>query len=311
MYSSGQDIRTVAVVGLGALGLLFGGQLARAMPAGAVRVIADAARVQRYRAEGVYMDGERVPFHYLTPEETPSPADLVLVCVKFGRLQEVLPLIASQLGPDTLIVSALNGISSESVLAEAFGPERIVYAVAQEMDARKEGNRLVYRDAGRLVIGPMTDDAGEAERVRVLGEFFSRVGFPHLTDPEMPRRLWGKWMLNVGVNQVVALYEGTFATVQAQGEARETFLAAMREVLALAPHAGVNLTEADFDYWVRVMDGLDPAAKPSLRQDLEAGRPTEVDLFAGTVVRLGRRYGVPTPVNARLLEGIRALERRS
>lgn len=254
------------------------------------------------------MDGERVPFVYVTPQDTPSPADLVLVCVKFHALDAALPLIESQLGQPTLIVSALNGIASEEVLGRHFGPERIVYAVAQEMDARKAGNRLVYRDAGQLVIGPMTDDAGEAARVQAVDRFFSRARLPHSVDPEMPRRLWGKWMLNVGINQTAALHRGTFGTVQAPGEARETFLAAMREVLALAPHAGVGLTEADFAYWVRVMDSLDPAAKPSLAQDLEAGRPTELELFAGTVIRLGREYGVPTPVNERLYAGIQALE---
>lgn len=302
------DIQAVAVVGLGALGLLFGGQLQRALPAGRVRVIADAERTARYREEGTFFDGERVPFAYLTPEQTPGPADVVLVCVKFHQLEAVAGLIGSQLGPDTLIVSALNGIASEGVLAARFGPERVVYAVAQEMDACKEGRHLVYRDPGQLVIGPMTADPGEAARVARLARFFARVGFPHTVDPQMPRRLWGKWMLNVGVNQTVALYGGTFATVQQEGEARETFKAAMREVLALAPHAGVSLGEEDFAYWVRVMDGLDPAARPSLAQDLAAGRATELELFAGTVLRLGQQYGVPTPVNARLYADIRALE---
>lgn len=303
-----RDLQTVSIVGLGALGILFGGQLARALGPGQVRVVAGAARAERYRQEGVEMDGERVPFTYLTPEDTPTPADLVLVCVKFHQLGAVRPLIASQLGPDTLIVSALNGISSESVLAEWFGPERLVYAVAQEMDARKEGRRLIYRDRGQLVIGAMTQDKAEAERVGRVAELFRRTHFPHTVVDDMPRRLWGKWMLNVGVNQTVALYRGTFATVQAEGEARDTFKAAMREVLALSAHAGTGLTEDDFRYWLRVMDGLDPAAKPSLAQDLEAGRPTELELFAGTVIRLGQEYGVPTPVNERLYAGIRALE---
>ncbi|WP_261663473.1 ketopantoate reductase family protein [Deinococcus sp. Marseille-Q6407] len=305
------DLQTVSIVGLGALGILFGRQLAAGLPAGQVRVVADPARTERYRTEGVWMDGQPVPFAYLTPQGTPSPADLVLVCVKFHALEAALPLIASQLGPETLIVSALNGIASEEVLAQHFGPERIVYAVAQEMDARREGNRLVYRDRGQLVIGPVTDDPAEAARVQAVDRFFTRAGLPHSVDPQMPRRLWGKWMLNVGVNQAVALYQGTFSTVQAEGEPRETFLVAMREVLALSPHAGTGLTEDDFHYWVRVMDALDPAGKPSLAQDLEAGRPTELELFAGTVIRLGRQYGVPTPVNERLYAGIRALEAKA
>jgi len=85
---------------------------------------------------------------------------------------------------------------------------------------------------------------------------------------------------------------------------------AMREVIGLAAPAGVHLTVADVDNWYAVLDSLNPSGKTSMLQDVEAGRKTEVEMFAGRVVELGRRYGVPTPVNERLLERIRGLEAR-
>jgi 2-dehydropantoate 2-reductase len=222
-------------------------------------------------------------------------------------LKAILPLIASQLGENTIIVSALNGIASERRLAEAFGADKVVYCVAQQMDARKEGNQLIYRDAGQLVIGAMTDNADEIARVQRVDAIFHQVQFPHSISPNMPRQLWGKLMLNTGVNQTVALYEGTFKTTQEEGEAREMFKAAMREVMQVASAEGVTLTKDDFNQWVVIMDSLDPTGMPSMRQDLKAGRPCELELFAGTIRSLGDKHGIDTPVNDHLYEGISAL----
>ena len=301
------EFPTIAIVGFGALGALFASLLAPQLPFEKLRVIADAKRVQRYQAEGLLVNGKPLALNYLAPTDCATPADLVIVCTKFYQLEGVLPLIASQLGENTIIISALNGIASERRLAEAFGTDKVVYCVAQQMDARKEGNQLIYRDAGQLVIGAMTDNADEIARVQRVDAIFHQVQFPHSISPNMPRQLWGKLMLNTGVNQTVALYEGTFKTTQEEGEAREMFKAAMREVMQVASAEGVTLTEDDFNQWVVIMDSLDPTGMPSMRQDLKAGRPCELELFAGTIRTLGDKHGIDTPVNDHLYEGISAL----
>lgn len=301
------EFPTIAIVGFGALGALFASLLAPQLPFDKLRVIADAKRVQRYQAEGLLVNATPLALNYLAPTDCATPADLVIVCTKFYQLEGVLPLIASQLGENTIIVSALNGIASERRLAEAFGTDKVVYCVAQQMDARKEGNQLIYRDAGQLVIGAMTDNADEIARVQRVDAIFHQVQFPHSISPNMPRQLWGKLMLNTGVNQTVALYEGTFKTTQEEGEAREMFKAAMREVMQVASAEGVTLTKDDFNQWVVIMDSLDPTGMPSMRQDLKAGRPCELELFAGTIRTLGDKHGIDTPVNDHLYEGISAL----
>ena len=88
--------------------------------------------------------------------------------------------------------------------------------------------------------------------------------------------------------------------MQKEGPARASMIAAMREVQAVAEAEGVHLGEQDMDYWLGVIDRLNPLGKTSMRQDAEAGRRTEVELFAGTVLRLGRKHGIDVPVNERL-----------
>jgi 2-dehydropantoate 2-reductase len=125
----------------------------------------------------------------------------------------------------------------------------------------------------------------------------------------MRDRMWGKFMLNVGINQVVSVCEGNYGLVQREGPERERMIAAMREVIPLAEAEGIRLGEKDILYWLDVIKPLAAEGMPSMRQDLLQGRKTEVDLFAGTVVKLGHKYGIATPINQALLEEILTLEK--
>jgi 2-dehydropantoate 2-reductase len=124
----------------------------------------------------------------------------------------------------------------------------------------------------------------------------------------MNKRLWGKFMLNVGVNQTVGVYESNYGEIQKEGQARDTMISAMREVIALSEKKGINLTEDDLSYWLKILSTLSPAGKPSMGQDLEARRYSEVELFSGTVIKMGEKYGIPTPVNKQLYDKIKFIE---
>lgn len=130
----------------------------------------------------------------------------------------------------------------------------------------------------------------------------------HEVPPDMIRTLWWKFMINVGINQVSAALEAPYGGFQQQGEARNLMESAMREVVALARASGVHLSDADIDDWYTILPTLSPLGKTSMLQDVEGGRKTEVEMFAGKVIEIGERYGVPTPVNRYLFEAIRTIE---
>ena len=108
-----KKIKTSALIGLGALGILFG----RKMPG--VQVIADEDRIARYSAEPVVCNGEVCSFRYVTPAEG-KPVDLLLVAVKATVLEQAIQDIAKFVGPDTVILSVLNGITSEEHIDAAY-----------------------------------------------------------------------------------------------------------------------------------------------------------------------------------------------
>ena len=145
-----KDIQTVGIVGLGALGVLFGSRL---LAGGAdVRVIADETRAARYRREGVTANGVLVTFTYVTPQEA-QPVDLLIFATKAGGLAGAMETAAPFIGPDTLMLSVLNGITSEEKIAARFGEENVLYATAQGMDAVREGNALTCAHPGVIVLG--------------------------------------------------------------------------------------------------------------------------------------------------------------
>ncbi|MDN5351917.1 MAG: 2-dehydropantoate 2-reductase [Clostridiales bacterium] len=301
------EIKNISLIGLGALGLLFGQQILKNGQNCHLNVIADQKRIDRYKKEGVLVNGAPLNFDYITPDATCEPADLIIVGVKANALNTAIQSIKNHVGKDTIILSMLNGIISEAVLGDAYGMSHMIYCVAQGMDAVKVGNQLTYDNMGLLCIGDWHADA-PSDKVKAVEAFFKSVQIPYEIDLDMRHRIWGKFMLNVGVNQTVAVYEDTYQVVQEGGSGRDTMIAAMREVVDLSEKEGVGLTEADIDYWLKILQTLNPMGKPSMRQDLEAKRPSEVDLFSGTVIEKAKKYTLDTPVNARLYKEIKAME---
>lgn len=301
------SIQTVSIIGLGALGTMYADALTNALPQGRVRIIADAARIARYTRDGVFCNDMPCRFEYILPQSDVPPADLVLFATKYTQLPQAIRDARSQIGPHTILLSVLNGIASEEDLCLAFGRQNVLYCVAQGMDATKTGNRLYYKSFGTLCFGEQNGSPGP--NTQTLEAFFTKMGIPHEVRTDMQRHLWSKFMLNTGVNQVAAVYGTHYRGLQQPGEEHNEMLAAMREVLALSRYEGVFLTEEDIAYWIRILNTLNPDGDPSMRQDIDARRKTEVELFAGTVLALGKKHGFSTPVNQKLYKQIHALEK--
>ena len=297
-------MQAVGIIGLGALGVLFGQRL---LENGAdVRIIADLARAEKYRKQGVTCNGAPVDFRYVTPEEAEF-VDLMIFATKEGGLQNAMETASGFIGENTLILSVLNGVSSEETIAARFGEKNVLYCTAQGMDAVKVGSALTYAHAGMIVLGEK--EPGEiSPRVQAVADFLNVHGVTAQPVGDMVRRQWGKLMLNVGLNQTVMVFEGDYGTVQKPGKPRDIMIAAMREVQKLANLEGYPIDDEEFDEWVKLADSLSPAGKPSMRQDGEAHRKSEVELFAGTIIRRAEKYQLDVPINRWLYDTVKKME---
>ncbi|MDR3053429.1 MAG: 2-dehydropantoate 2-reductase [Coriobacteriales bacterium] len=304
------EIKTVSIIGMGALGITYGSEFLRALPPVPLRFIADKARIERYRAEGVFCNGKQLEFNFIEPGQDVAPADLLIFATKTTALAAAIEDARSQVGADTTIISVLNGVDSEQELGRAFGAEKILLCVAQGMDSTRIGNQLTCSTRGLLQIGVVSNSAEQNERLQAVAAFFDRVGRSYEIVPDMPRQLWSKFMLNCGANQASAVYGATYRDLQNKTEARAAMLAAMREVLTIAQAQNIDLTEKDVDYWLAVLATLGAEGRTSMGQDALAKRKSEVETFSGTVLRLGNELGISTPVNQRFHDTIHAMEKQ-
>jgi 2-dehydropantoate 2-reductase len=304
-------IREALVVGTGAVGSAVAYTIDAGMP-GAVSILADPERGDRYRKNGFILNGRRADFILRPAREAPARGaepDLIIVAVKGGQLADAIADMAPYVGPATLILSLLNGITSEDDLASAFGREKVLYSMILGIDAVREGNSTGFSSSGVIHFGDERNVAGAwSDRVSRIASFFDRVGLRYAVDEDMRRSLWYKFMINVGVNQASAVLRAPYGPFQRLPEARRVMESAMLEVIELSRALGTGLARSDLDAWFATLSVLSPGAKTSMLQDVEAGRKTEVEAFAGTVVTLGERAGVAVPVNRLLLDLIRTIE---
>ena len=299
-------VKSAYIIGAGAVGAAYAGLLFE-MDENSVAFIAAGERGERLRRQGVIVNGKHYSIPVFPPEGISSPADLVIVAVKHYHLGQAIGEIEKAVGDETTIISVMNGIDSEERIGSVYGKEKVLYAINVGIDALREGNRVTYRNQGRLLFGEARNPA-LTERVRRVKEFLDRAGIACEVPDDMIRTLWWKFMINVGINQASAVLGGSYGVFQTTPQARELMASAMKEVIRLAAEVGVYLTAEDVEKWHAVLDSLNPSGKTSMLQDVEAGRKTEVEMFAGKVIELGKRHGVPTPVNEKLFEEIRRLE---
>ena len=289
-------IEKVAIVGKGALGLMFGDIIARHLGPSAVHYLMDDERYERHANDKPpTVNGAPCRVGDVRASEA-GVADLVIVAVKMPGFAAALDSMEHVVGPGTRIVSVMNGITSEERIAERFGWSGTVLAVAQGMDAAFLGRALTFAHEGEIRFGaaPQTDP----DAVRDIAEFFDRAGIAYTIEDDIKHRLWVKFMLNVGVNQTCMVYGGTYGSVSDRsGEQHRSFVAAMRETQAVARAEGVELTEADLDSMVRIITTLDPDGMPSMAQDRVNRRPSEVESFGGTVIALADAHGIHVPQN--------------
>ena len=301
-----KKINNVSIVGMGALGLMYADIIQRHLGNKVLNFVMDSDRVEKYKDTEFNINGKARKFNIVKTDQAET-ADLVLVAVKFTGLEKALESIKKCVGPETVIISVLNGISSEEVLAENFGKEKIIYSVAQAMDSMKFNADVRYTKEGELRIG--IANGGLKENLLALEDFFNRAGIAYTEEKDILRRMWSKFMLNTGINQTCMVYNACYSKVLGTKELYDIFIGAMNEVRMCANKKGIDLNQEDIDQWVKIISSLAPDGTPSMGQDRIARRKSEVELFSGTVIRLGKETNTQVPVNTMLYEKIMEIEK--
>lgn len=301
-----KSIKRVYLSGMGAIGSSYAAKLYEMDP-GSINIIADKNRVESYRKNGVRINDRLFEFNYLNPENDAPAADLIIIAVKQHHLEQSMKDIRKFVGKDTIILSLLNGIVSEEVIGREFGMEKVLYSFTVGIDAVREGTNTRFTKIGTIVFGNRTNMTYSPE-VAAVKELLDQAHIPYRIPEDMMRELWWKFMMNVGINQTSAVLKAPYGVFQKVPEAVVLMEMASSEVVSLAVKEGIKLSHEDIKEHKRIINTLSSEGKTSMLQDVEAQRKTEVEIYAGTVIELGQKHGIATPVNDMLYRMIKAME---
>lgn len=160
---------------------MYGDFLTPRMPEGSVYFLADAKRCTRYREQSLTANGRPCSLLFESPEELNKAPDLLIVALKGPALESALQGIKGLISENTIVISVMNGISSEDIIEQELGTHRIVHCVAQRMDALFQNGVLTYKNFGELVIGLSPEHKGERGS-RAVVDFFDRTEMPYVVD---------------------------------------------------------------------------------------------------------------------------------
>lgn len=288
----------IAVMGAGGTGGCLGGLLARA--GNEVTLIARGEHLNAIRRNGLRVKSHLGDFT-VRPEATDNPPEvgpvgLVLFTVKTYHNGTAIPATAPLVGEGTVVVPLQNGVESFSQLAQVLGPECVMPGLSFA-SAHIESPGVIRQGTHdcRIVFGEL-DGKASARALRIQ-ETFAGAGIEAELSADVVKALWTKFLYGPPVAGAASASRVRFKQLLQYPEARQTFLAAMREVEAVGRAKGVGFDSDIVERMVRFIESF-PDVQTSMEIDIELGRPTELDALNGAVVRLGREAGVPTPVNS-------------
>ena len=296
-------IEKVALLGAGAVGAYFIWGLSEKLGENFC-VVAKGERKRRLE-EGLTINGKKYALLVKEPEEV-EDVDLLLVSSKQDALPNALEDIKTIVKENTMVISLLNGVTSEEIIGNAIGMEHMLYAVMRIASVRK-GGQIVFSPEHTAGIYVGEKNIKEpTERVLAVEELFEDTGIRYNFMEDIITDMWMKYASNVAQNLPQAILSVGFQAYKDSIHMHYIAEKLWKEVAQVANVKGIPLTD-DF----LLFRGVKPDARFSTLQDLDAKRHTEIEMLAGEMVRRGKEYGIAVPYCEYTYHLIKALEEKN
>ena len=306
-------IRSVAVLGAGAVGafILYGLFQTEDVD---FCVVADGARKERLEREGILIDDKKSVRVFRPQIKTPQEArgvDLLLVAVKYTALDAALEDIRTIASPGTVVLSLLNGIDSEEKIGTVIDPSQIVYSlmrVSSERRQRPDGANVVTFDPS-IKWGIYLGEKGtsvKSERIRAIEELFADTTCSVYFVEDIVQDQWAKYASNICYNLPQAVLDLPFGAYFDSEHVDFLRKKLFDEVYQVGAAMGIEVPSPALAW-----DSCARTARFSTLQDLDAGRHTEIDMFAGVLMEKARQAGVSVPYAEYTYHAIKALEEKN
>jgi len=287
----------ILIVGAGAVGGYFGGRLAQAgrdvtflvRPARAKQLSRDGLRIISPHGDAVLSP------KLVSGEETDTPYDLVFVSVKAYALEAAMNDFAPAVGPETMILPALNGMRHIDLLTKRFGEHAViggVCLVAAEID--DQGRIVQLADFQQLIYGERNGET--TPRLERLDATMRGAGFDARLSPDIMQAMWEKWVQLASLGAITCLMRGTIGEIVAAPGGAELSLAVVDESAAISNACGHKPSEALLSRHAAAITAPGSSLTSSMYRDLRKGAPVEVDHILGDFIERGDAHRVATPL---------------
>ena len=300
-------IQSVAILGAGAVGsyIIWGLSKKDNIRLG---VIAEGDRARQLKESGCAINGAVYRPEVWTPQEAQG-VDLLVVALKYGSLPGALESIKTAVGSNTVVMSLMNGVDSEELIAAQVGAEHLLYSFIKVASHKEADGYHFDPDATLGVIYGERFAPFESERVKAVRELFTDSGVNFRVTEHIQEEMWSKFRLNVCNNLPQAILGAGVGCYRDSVHMKAISDGLCHELEAIAVAKGIDLSKVDASS--RHGSLVPPATRYSTLQDLDAGRHTEIDMFSGALMRMGQELGIPTPYNEYTYHMIKALEEKN
>ena len=299
----------ILIVGLGAIGRIYASKFYNSGEH-CLKILVDEHRLKKYSKEGIFYNNKEFFFDYVLPETKDYKADIIIIATKSYHLKDAIDMIRNFVDDNTTILSLLNGISSENYLIKAYGEDKVIYSYYVGHASVKDGNNVIYDGIGKIVFGQNPATQNISASIEKISSSFDKAEIDYEVSEEMNSSMWQKFVMNIGINQTSAILNANYNMLQTSKKARDLAVNLMTEAVDLAKAIGIPKYDDFIENTFKLIDNMPKDLKPSMLQDIENNRKTEVDTFAGEVMRLGAQYKVSTPHNDRAYKLIKEKESR-
>ncbi len=290
-------MKKILICGLGAVGLTFAVKFKKKCE---LKILVDETRKWRYTSNPPTFNGEKQEFDYILPQENSYTPDLIIIATKSEGLNSAIKNIKNFIGENTLIISLLNGIASEEQILAEYPNAKVLKSYFIGHSAVRVGNNVTQDGVGEIV----------CEKNYLLKEILEEAGVNYSMPADINYSMWLKYTMNLFSNQVSAILNMNFGELKRNQAFKNFAKKIIAEVHQIAERKGVNnLENLEADAFA-FLDRMCDEGKTSMLQDVLAGKKTEVDIFAGEIIRLGKKFGIKTPCNQVLYDLIKIVEEK-
>jgi 2-dehydropantoate 2-reductase len=303
----------IGIVGSGAMGSVYGALLAAAgndvWMFDKWQEHVEAMRTRGLRCEGA--SGDRtVRVNATTCAADAGPCAFAIVATKVMDIEAALGDARAMIGPETLVLAIQNGLGNVERVQRVLGAENLLFGIAGGFGAEIKGPGHVHHN-GMEAINLAELAGGISARLERIAEIWRAAGFTVNVYDDLWPVVWSKLVANVAFSAICTVAAMRVGQVRANEGAWGIARACVEEAVAVAAAKGIRLAYDDPVRWVSEFAGKIPNARPSMYQDLLAGRRSEIDAIHGGVVAEGARLGVPTPTCALMVQLVKALEAKT